>query len=106
MYLPLTPPPRCARSQPEALTAEAEPPSEEVGGDGAGMVLADEGGAGAAEDAGACTNEVGTLKLRVMRTYFVSRKQSEFTLLGAVRHLPPQPPPHPPPHPPTPLIHP
>jgi len=69
--------------QPEALTAEAEPPSEEVGGDGAGMVLADEGGAGAAEDAGACTNEVGTLKLRVMRTYFVSRKQSEFTLLGA-----------------------
>jgi hypothetical protein len=50
-------------------------------------VLVDESGAGTAEDVGACTNEVGTLKLQVMRTYFVSRKQSEFTLLGAVRHL-------------------
>jgi hypothetical protein len=83
----LTPPPRSAWSQPEAPPAEAEPPSEEAGDDGAGTVLVDESGAGTAEDVGACTNEVGTLKLQVMRTYFVSRKQSEFTLLGAVRHL-------------------
>lgn len=69
--------------QPEAPPAEAEPPSEEAGDDGAGTVLVDESGAGTAEDVGACTNEVGTLKLQVMRTYFVSRKQSEFTLLGA-----------------------
>ena len=49
-----------ACSQPEAPPAEAEPSSEDdLGGDGAGAMLVDEGGVG--------TNEVGTLKLRVMR---------------------------------------
>ena len=62
-------PPHCAShltpalsacSQPEAPPAEAEPSSEDdLGGDGAGAMLVDEGGVG--------TNEVGTLKLRVMR---------------------------------------
>ena len=49
-----------AWSQPEAPPAEAEPSSEDdQGGDGAGAMLVDEGGV--------ATNEVGTLKLRVMR---------------------------------------